>query len=185
MEIVGVFILGLVVVALVAAIGAAGGAWLTLRVAEHMRRRVVVEVEAHPITARVTAPAEVAVPVRLILPKLDPITVPIVTAPAPSVRELAERIVAAVPDIGPSALAMAVGCSKSTAHGILQDLRGVGRGGAVVAVSAPVVALPMPTFAPVVAAPELDREELDVWLDKSAFGDTSGDLDGSSPSKSS
>ena len=159
MEIVLIFVLGLVAVALVAAIGAAGGAWLTLRVAEHVRRSVVVEVEAHPITARVTAPAEVAVPVRFVLPELAPITVPIVTAPAPSTRELAERVLAEMPDLGARGLARIAGCAVSTAHGIISEWHAA-RG---TAPSAPAMVAAGALVGAVLPPSGADREELDAW----------------------
>jgi hypothetical protein len=87
------------------------------------KRRVRIEVEAEPVTARVTAPAVVNVPVTLHIPPIEPLTVPIVMAAQPSARELAERILAAVPDMGPTSLAEIVGCSKSTAHAIIQEWR--------------------------------------------------------------
>jgi hypothetical protein len=150
------FILLLAAVALVAGIGAAGGAWLTLRVAEHVRQRVVVEVEARLITARVTAPAEVKIPVRLVLPELDPVTVPIVTAPVPSTRELAEKVLAETPEIGARGLARIVGCAVSTAHGIITDYHAA-RGTA-------------PTASAMVAAASVaaEREELGVWPPRTA-----------------
>jgi len=87
------------------------------------KRKVRIEVEADPVTARVTAPAVVNVPVMLHIPPIEPLTVPIVMAAQPSARELAERILAAVPDMGPTSLAEIVGCSKSTAHAIIQEWR--------------------------------------------------------------
>lgn len=106
------------------------------------KRRVVVEVEAAPITAHVTAPAMVNVPVTLHIPPIEPLTVPIVMAAQPSARELAERVLAFAPDMGPTGLAEIVGVSKSTAHAIIREWR-AGHG-------TPDVELP-------------EREELSAW----------------------
>lgn len=60
---------------------------------------------------------------QLQVPPLDPLTIPITTPAAPSVRELAERVLATVPDIGPTDLAAIAGCAKSTAKTIIDDWR--------------------------------------------------------------
>lgn len=51
----------------------------------------------------------------------EAVAVPIVVSGAPSTRELAARVIGAWPEVGPQKLAEIVGCSKSTAHAILQD----------------------------------------------------------------
>jgi hypothetical protein len=129
-------------------LGGAAGMILTQRTYERIVRRVTVEVEAQPVTARITAPAVVDVQVRV--PAIAPLTVPIVMAPTPTTRELADRVLAAVPDIGPTSLAEIIGCAKSTAHTIIQEWR-------------------QTSGAPDVEPPQ--REELSAWPPLLAAGD--------------
>ncbi len=51
----------------------------------------------------------------------EAVTVPIVTTAAPTTRELAGRVLAAWPEIGPRKLAAICQCSTSTAHAIITD----------------------------------------------------------------
>ncbi len=87
------------------------------------KRRVVVSVEAAPITAHVTAPAVVDVPVVVHIPPIAPLSVPIVMAAPPNVAELAERVLAEAPEMGPEALARIVGCAEDTAYALILDWR--------------------------------------------------------------
>lgn len=53
----------------------------------------------------------------------DPVIIEVATGGAPAMRELAARVIATMPSIGPTDLHNIVGCSKSTAHAILTDVR--------------------------------------------------------------
>jgi hypothetical protein len=108
----------LVLGVLAGAIGGLIAGWLKQRVAdaalrlpERLDLPVDVRLVAEPVGLRVyaSAPEAVEVPVRL--------------APLPELQELAERIVAAVPEIGPTALAAILGCAKSTAFEMIQRSR--------------------------------------------------------------
>jgi hypothetical protein len=114
-------VLLLFVIAVGGLAGAIGGiiaGWLkqrivsaALRLPERLELPVDVRLVAEPVGLRVyaSAPEAVEVPVRL--------------APLPELQELASRIVAAVPEIGPTALSAILGCAKSTAHDLIQRSR--------------------------------------------------------------
>jgi hypothetical protein len=114
-------VLLLFVIAVGGLAGAIGGiiaGWLkqrivsaALRLPERLELPVDVRLVAEPVGLRVyaSAPEAVEVPVRL--------------APLPELQELASRIVAAVPTIGPTALAEILGCAKSTAFEMIQRSR--------------------------------------------------------------
>jgi|GEM_PF-1834995 len=53
----------------------------------------------------------------------DPVVVEVITGGSPTTRELAARVLATMPSIGPTDLSTIVQCSKSTAHAIIQDVR--------------------------------------------------------------
>jgi hypothetical protein len=110
------FVLALSVLA--GAIGGVIAGWLkqhvasaALRLPAQLELPVDVRLVAEPVGLRVyaSAPEVVEVPVRL--------------APLPELQELASRIVAAVPTIGPTALAEILGCAKSTAFEMIQRSR--------------------------------------------------------------
>ncbi len=102
-------------------IGGAIGYGATRLAMNHILRVVKIEVQAVAVSKRIMAPAEIQL--RVHVPPIEPITVPIVTAPAPTHRELAERVLNVYPDTGPTDLAEIVGCAKSTAHAILSERR--------------------------------------------------------------
>jgi len=113
----GIFMIGLCVLGGIGG-GIVGGlavTWLRTRWQTYIRLTdpnvldVPVQLRATPVALRVITTAP------------EPVTVPIVTAPAPTARELAERVLAVLPDTGPTALAAIVDCSKSTAHQIIQE----------------------------------------------------------------
>lgn len=61
------------------------------------------------------------VALRIDVEQPETVTVPIVTTAAPSTRELAARVLAAWPEIGPRKLAAICQCSTSTAHAIITE----------------------------------------------------------------
>jgi hypothetical protein len=65
----------------------------------------------------------VALRVRASVAEIEPVLIPITTAPLPSTQELAARILARFPDAGPTDIAEIAGCAKSTAHAIIADYR--------------------------------------------------------------
>lgn len=63
----------------------------------------------------------VSIPINVRQP--DAVVVEVVTAGGPTQRELAARVIATMPSIGPTDLAQIVQCSKSTAHAMIRDAR--------------------------------------------------------------
>lgn len=122
-------------------IGGAVGYGAARLAMNHVLRVVEIQVQAVAVSKKILAPAEVQL--RVHVPDPEPITVPIVTTPAPTHRELAERVLSVYPDIGPTDLAEIVGCAKSTAHGILSEHRA--------------------EQEPETSALGFDRQEIDAW----------------------
>lgn len=71
-------------------------------------------------TQRLEVP--VTVTARVQIPAVEPISVPVVTLPAPTNADLALRIVAEVGDIGPRSLARILDIAPSSAHAILERI---------------------------------------------------------------
>ncbi len=113
----GIFLIGLCVLGGMAGgiVGGCAVTWLRTRWQTYIHLPdppvldVPVQLRATPVALRVTTTAP------------EPVTVPIITAPAPTARELAERVLTVWPDVGPTALAGIIEVSKSTAHQIIQD----------------------------------------------------------------
>lgn len=87
--------------------------WPRLLLGERSELVLPVRVALH------TDPVQLAVRVR----QPEPVAVEVVTTGTPTTRELAARVIATFPTIGPTDLANIVQCSKSTAHAIIQEAR--------------------------------------------------------------
>lgn len=74
---------------------------------------VPVQLQADPVQFRIRASVA----------EIEPVLIPITTAPLPSTQELAARILARFPDAGPTDIAEIAGCAKSTAHAIIADYK--------------------------------------------------------------
>lgn len=61
--------------------------------------------------------------VRASVAEIEPLLIPVVMAPLPSVAELAAKVLARFPDAGPTDIAEIAGCAKSTAHAIINDYK--------------------------------------------------------------
>jgi hypothetical protein len=61
--------------------------------------------------------------VRASVAELEPLLIPVVMAPLPSVAELAAKVLARFPEAGPTDIAEIAGCAKSTAHAIINDYK--------------------------------------------------------------
>ncbi len=65
----------------------------------------------------------VALRVRAVVAEIEPLLIPIVMAPLPSVSEQAARILTRFPEAGPTDVAEITGCAKSTASAIIADYK--------------------------------------------------------------
>lgn len=98
-------------------LAAAGVFWARVR-----WPRLLLSADTNELPVRVQLRAEaVQLPIRVRQP--DPVAVEVITTGAPTTRQLAGRVIATFPTIGPSDLAAIVQCSKSTAHAILLEAR--------------------------------------------------------------
>jgi hypothetical protein len=138
----------IIIAGLASLIGGALGYSAAAYAIRHVLRVVEIQVQAVAVSHRIVAPAEVQL--RVHVPAPDPVTVPVVTAPMPSARDLAERVLAVYPETGPTDLAVIVGCAKSTAHAILHDRK-------------PAVGTALPAAPQQLNACVGDLEEISAW----------------------
>jgi hypothetical protein len=103
---------------LAGAIGGIIAGWLKQQVA---RAALQLPARADLAVDLVLHAPPVSVPIRVQQP--DAVVVEIVTAGGPTQRELAARVIATLPSIGPTDLAQIVQCAKSTAHAMIRDAR--------------------------------------------------------------
>lgn len=114
-----VVLLSLILVLMSSIVGAVVGALISTRRSVEVR-----PVADEPLNVQVNLTADpVALRVRAAVAEIEPVIIPIVTAPLPSTQDLAARILARFPDAGPTDVAEITGCAKSTAHAIIADYK--------------------------------------------------------------
>lgn len=114
------------IIALAAGCGACGGlvsAFLALWLKVRLPRTILRGLEGPRVIDLDVQFAAQPVRLPIAAQQPDPIIVEVITAGAPTTRELAARVIAAMPAIGPTDLASICQCSKSTAHAIIKDAR--------------------------------------------------------------
>ena len=118
----GIVVLVMITLVLSSILGGIGGA-LIMSVSQ--RRTIDVRPVADGV---IDMPVQVhtepvALRVRATVAEIEPVSIPIVMAPLPSVSDQAARILARFPDAGPTDVAEITGCAKSTASAIIADYK--------------------------------------------------------------
>jgi hypothetical protein len=114
-----VVLFSITLIVLSSVVGATVGALISTRRSIEVR-----PVADEPLHVQVNLTADpVALRVRAAVAEIEPVIIPIVTAPLPSVSEQAARILARFPEAGPTDVAEITGCAKSTASAIITDYK--------------------------------------------------------------